>query len=74
MVVTLPTLPNELVEACVDGSMYLCVKIASASKSLRFKLQHLFADGLRLVIDTAEHAWQVEKQLPGSFRVRELVH
>ena len=49
------------------------LKIASASKALRVKLQHLFADGLRLVIDTAEHAWQVEKQLRGSFRIRELV-
>ena len=71
---SLPELPNEMLSRCVDGSMRICVKMAGACKTLRFKLQLVTAlRGLRLVANDLNHAIQIKKQLRGSFHIGELV-
>ena len=58
----------------VDGSLRICVKLASASKVLRAKLQHVSAScGLRLVVEDGKTAVKIKRQLRGSFHVGELV-
>ena len=75
---SLPELPDEMLLRCVDGSMRICVKVAGACKTLRFKLQLVTAlrglrRGLRLVANHLNHAMQIKKQLRGSFHIGELV-
>ena len=54
--------------------MRICVKMAGACKTLRFKLQIVTAlRGLRLVANDLNHAMQIKKQLRGSFHIGELV-
>ena len=71
----LEDVPDELLLMCCDdGSMRMCVKLASASKVLRVKLQCASASrGLRLVAEHGRMATRIKRQLRGSFDVGELV-
>ena len=67
-------LPDDLLLGCVDGSMRICVKLASTNKILCDTLQlAAAANGLRLVVVNVKQACRVKKQLHSSFYISELV-
>ena len=68
-------LPDELLVACVDGSLRICVKLAATNSKIRYEL-HVATTrymGLRLAAADLPQVWKISNQLSGWFYIGELV-